>query len=322
MKKISVVIPVFNAEKWIDRLLKSLKRQTVFEDLEIVFINDGSEDNSLSILKDFSKTHDNVMIINQKNGGVSVARNNGIKKSTSKYIAFIDADDYIDDDYFETYLNFINKDYDLIISGYIAEYSSGHTVKKQYETEVIDNNEEMMKLFLLGKIDPNCWNKLYKKEIISKIQFDKTMNYGEDKELLYNYLKSCRKISVVSDAKYHYIINEDSAMRKQYNRKSFKTLDKSEERIQKIKEEYPNLIEYAFSSNIDVKCRIMCSLVEFKLERKHKEIFKKIKKDIISYSIFKKKKYSTKKHFLAFLAIRISPRLYLFLKKNIKLQYK
>ncbi len=321
-KKISVIIPVYNAENKFQKLLNSLKNQTIFNNLEIIFVNDGSSDNSLSILQAYWKKYDNVKIINKENGGVSSARNLGIENSTSDYITFIDADDYIDDDYFEMFQNSINKKAELIVIGFITEYSSGYKIVKNYLPETIDNKEKMMKLFLLGKLDPNCWNKLYKRNIINKIRFDETMAYGEDKEMIFNYLRKCNVIEIISGSKYHYIINDDSVMRKQYNRKNFNTIDKSEKKIELMKEEYPNLVEYAISSDIDVKCRILCDIEEFKLKTKHKNIYKKVKNDIKKYSILKKKKYSTKKHFLAFLAIKMSPKLYLFLKKNMKLQYK
>ena len=322
MKIISVIIPIYNAENWIEKLIESLENQTVFDELEIIFVNDGSTDNSCEVLEKYCKKNQNMKLINKKNGGVSSARNEGIKNSTCKYIAFVDADDYLDDDYFELYKVAIKGDYDLITSGYIAEYSSGKIVKNCIKNESAVNAEEGIKSFLLGNLDPNCWNKLYKKEIIEKILFNEKLKYGEDKDLLFKYLFKVKKIYRCDHAKYHYIINDQSAIRNQKNRKAFDVIKQSEEIIDKISREYPNLKEYAVSSCIDAKCRVLCTIIEFKLKKEFLELYKYLKKEIKKYSICKKKKYSTKKHFYAFLAVRISPRLYIFLKKNMKMQYK
>ena len=321
MKNISVIIPVYNAEKWIDRLWNSLKNQTVFSKLEIIFVNDGSTDNSRNILEKIAEEYKNVVIVNKKNAGVSAARNTGIDNATNEYISFIDADDYIDDDYFESYQNILDKDFDMIESGYITEYDIGKMYKKSVNYVEVNNRSEMFKLFALGKIDPNCWNKLYKKEILKQVRFDEQLTCGEDKELIFNYLKYANRIYGNSVEKYHYYIHSASAMRKKFNKKEINVIDRMEQRLEYIKENYADVANDLESSIIDTKCRILCDLIEFKEKDKYKDEYNKMKKSINKYSFYKKYKYSTKKHFLAFVAIRINPKLYLFLKKNMKLQY-
>lgn len=320
MSEISVIIPVYNAEKWLNRLIKSLKSQTIFKKLDIIFVNDGSTDSSLDILNSINEP--NIRIITQKNSGVSCARNTGIKNAKSEYIAFIDADDYIDNDFFETYLKQINNNYDLIITGYIAEFEDGSTNYKKHQEKKLDNKKEMIEQYLDGKIDPNCWNKLFKKKYLLNSLFDENMAYGEDKDMLFRYIIQCNTVYFNNYVKYHYYINNLSAMRRKFNPKTLDTLKKSEERLEYIKNNYPELYENAYSADIDTKCRVLCGLYSFNQNKKYKKLCKELKQSIKKCSIKRKKTNSTKKHFYAFLAVRINPRLYIFLKKNMKMQYK
>ena len=320
MYKISVVIPIYNSEKWLDRLISTIKNQSCFENLEVIFVNDGSTDNSLKILNSY--TEKNFVVINKENEGVSAARNDGIKRATCKYIAFIDSDDLIDDDYFEMFLQEMELDYDLFLSGYIAEFENGKNNIKKYESHELVGTENILKDFLLGKIDPNCWNKLFKKEILENNLFDCNMALGEDKDMLFRYLNNCDRIFFNDYSKYHYIINNESVMRKGFNEKSIETIEKSEQRVKLIEKNYPSILDYATSCDIDTKCRVLCGIYKFKQYKKYKELCIKLKKNIRKYSVIKKKKYSNKKHFLAFLLVRISPRLYVFFKENMKMQYK
>ena len=320
--KISVIIPVYNAEQWLGRLCSSLEKQTVFNDLEIIFINDGSYDKSLLILNEFSNKYDNINIIDKDNTGVSDSRNRGIDKAKSKYIAFLDADDYIDEDFFESYYEYMEKDYDLITRGYIAEYSDGKRIEKVNEYKIIDSKENIMKSFLLGEIDPNCWNKLYKSEIIKRIKFDLNLKYGEDRDLLFRYIRNIKYLCIINKGGYHYLINIQSAMRNQNKRTDFSSITKVEERKKIIQSDFPNLIDYAYSNEIDAKCRIISNMLEFNLVDKNIELYNSLKRDVSKYSIIKKYKYSSKKHFFAFVLIKISPKLYTLIKNRMKFQYK
>ncbi len=322
MKKISAVIPVYNAENKIDRLLDSLNRQELFDKVEIIFVNDGSTDNSLQKINSFSKNKDNIIIINQSNSGVSNARNKGIASASGKYITFIDADDYLDDDCFKTYLELINLKYDLFINGYFTEKDNKIINIKKNKKTIMKGNEKIIKQFLLGTIDPNCWNKIFKTSILKKAKFDENLSFGEDKDLLFRYLKYCKNVYISDFVKYHYILFDNSLMRKCFNEKELLTVNKSEERVNTIRLLYPNLVDYAKSSDIDTKCRVLCNIYNFNQQNNYNDICKELKKDIRKYSFLKKKKFSTKKHFLGFVLTKISPKLYLFFKKNLKFQYK
>ena len=115
-KKISVVVPVYNVEDYIENNIKSLLNQT-YKNFEIIYIDDGSTDNSLNILNMFKKIDSRIKVIHQENSGVSHSRNVGIEYSNGEYITFIDADDFVDNDYLEYLLNLISKNHsDMAIS--------------------------------------------------------------------------------------------------------------------------------------------------------------------------------------------------------------
>lgn len=215
MYKITVVIPVYNCDKYLRRAIDSVLKQNS-NDYELILINDGSTDNSLNICLDYSK-NDNVKVIDITNSGVSKARNLGIKKASGEYIIFLDADDYFNDDYFKK-LKRIFKDgnFDIIINNYFNEYSNRTkkviaTTKDKYYDLKKDKN------IFLNLIDNatinNLGNKVYKLDYIKKynLYFDENIDFGED--LLFNlkYINKCENLYLSSFYNYNYV---------QYNSKS------------------------------------------------------------------------------------------------------
>ena len=150
--KVSIIIPVYNAEKFIEKGIKSILEQT-YKNIEIILINDGSADNSLKIIKKYEKKFpDIIKVYNQKNMGVGKTRNKGIEVSNGDYITFIDADDYIDSDFIETLMNKIS-DNDIIVSGYrqVDEMDKTNFIQRLKEDEWSKFRQVTM------------WAKLYRK---------------------------------------------------------------------------------------------------------------------------------------------------------------
>lgn len=158
--KLTIIIPTYNCGKYIARLLECLDKQLT-SDVEIIVVNDGSTDNTLEILNDFR----NIKVIDKPNGGVSSARNVGIENSTGEYIAFIDADDMVTEDYIKKILDKIEEDYDYF---YISWKFTGNQ-----DREIIIDEEP---------IYWNCcvWNTVYKRKIIGGIRFNESMHFAED----------------------------------------------------------------------------------------------------------------------------------------------
>ena len=213
---ISVIVPVYNQEKYLKSCLESIINQT-YSNLEIIVVNDGSTDSTLDILNEYASKDSRIIVLNKENGGVSAARNTGIRKSTGEYIAFVDSDDWIHPQMYE-YLYFLIKEYNADISS----CSFGNRIEKsiidynQYDfITVFEKNEYLYKYFKLECQDTEYypWNKLYRRELIDNNQFPVGIACGED--VFGTYKSVARAYSIVKSSKklYYYRENADSVSR-------------------------------------------------------------------------------------------------------------
>ena len=205
---ISVIIPVYNVEKYINRCVNSIINQT-YTNLEIILVDDGSSDESPTLCDALASSDSRVKVIHKKNEGVSKARNTGIENATGKYIAFIDGDDYIDETYFEI-LEANIKENELICSNYIKEQVLGN--KLIDNTNMVYSKDEYIELIMNDKAMGTCWGKLFIKEKINHICFDVNTNYMEDTLFLIQYLHEANIDKIKHfNTNYHYnCLNENS----------------------------------------------------------------------------------------------------------------
>lgn len=202
MKKVSVIIPVYNVENYLRKCLNSLVNQTL-KDIEIIVVNDGTLDNSQEIIDEYVKKYPKkVVSIIQENGGQGAARNTGLLHAKGEYIGYVDSDDYVEENmYEELYKKAKEEDSDIVICG-------NNVVKENYE---FLSKEDVDKEFLLEKMA--VWNKIYKKNIIvdNKIQFRSKVWY-EDLDFTMKVYFSSKKISYVDKPLYNYLLREGSTM--------------------------------------------------------------------------------------------------------------
>lgn len=227
MKKVSIIIPVYNAEKYLDNCLNSVVNQTL-SSIEIIIVNDGSNDASLSICEKYAIRDNRINIINKKNEGVSIARNTGIEFATGEYIMFVDSDDWIDLNMCEVMVNeIISKDADIVFCNHIKEYND-KSKREEFDSkrEFIGNNAVKSDIILplIEEDDGDIhhkrasfrspWGKLFKRSIImnNNIRFNKNLIIGEDFIFDLEYLKYCSRVSMDERNLYHYRINEDSVL--------------------------------------------------------------------------------------------------------------
>lgn len=213
MDKISVVVPVYNVEKFLDQCLGSLVKQT-YQNLEILIIDDGSTDGSDVIYKKYAIKDNRIKIIKQKNAGVSAARNTGIKYATGDWVHFIDSDDYIDVDYYEKMIaaagNYLP---DILAGGVISQNSNLYNI--QYKTKcVLCSPTEK---FLQTNALKNCvvWRYLFRRDFLvkNKLVFPVGRIY-EDMLFVPNAIILANYIITVPGANYHYVFNENSILHK------------------------------------------------------------------------------------------------------------
>lgn len=202
MKKVSVIIPVYNVENYLRKCLNSLVNQTL-KDIEIIVVNDGTLDNSQEIIDEYVKKYPKkVVSVIQENGGQGAARNTGLLHAKGEYIGYVDSDDYVEENmYEELYKKAKEEDSDIVICG-------NNVVKENYE---FLSKEDVDKEFLLGKMA--VWNKIYKKNIIvdNKIQFRSKVWY-EDLDFTMKVFFSSKKISYIDKPLYNYLLREGSTM--------------------------------------------------------------------------------------------------------------
>lgn len=209
---ISVIIPAYNIENYIERCVKTVCEQT-YENLEIIVIDDGSTDQTGKIIDRLAENDSRIISIHKENAGVSAARNTGLDIAKGEYIGFVDGDDLIEKDMYEILVsNAIKYEADISHCGYQMVFPN--RVDYYYntkETIIQDNYQGVYDLIKADKVEPGLCNKLYKKEIIGDSRLEEEIRINED--LLFNYIlfKKARK-SVVEDLpKYHYMVRENSA---------------------------------------------------------------------------------------------------------------
>lgn len=208
---ISIGLPCYNVEKYIDRCISSLLNQT-YKNTEIILIDDGSEDSTGFILDKYAKTNDNIRVIHQTNSGVSSSRNVFLNHANGDYIYFVDPDDYIAENLIEkVYRYSIDNQCDLVLFGRYNVYPNGSITENIpiAQTGIINKNE-IMRLLLADKIQSHLWQKFYKKELWENIRFSTDRVYGEDIAVLHRVFENANRIGNIPLPLYYYQINENS----------------------------------------------------------------------------------------------------------------
>ena len=268
MPKVSVIVPIYNVEKYLEKCINSLLSQTL-EDIQIILVNDGSKDNSGNIAKECEKNNKNrIIYVEKENGGLSDARNYGLKYATGDFIAFLDSDDYIEKNaYEEMYNKAIEENADYVECDFIWEFPNKIRVDKQYPYK---NKKEM-----LSFVRVVAWNKLIKRQLITdnNLEFPKGLRY-EDVEFTYKLIPFINKFAYVDKPFIHYVQREGSIANVQNERTAeiFTVLDNVIEFYKKnnIYEEYRDELEYNYAryllcSSLKRMCKIKDKTIREKL---------------------------------------------------------
>ena len=207
---ISIIIPVYKVEKYLEKCIQSLINQT-YENLQIILVDDGSPDNCGKICDEYAKKDHRIEVIHKSNGGLSDARNKGLEIAKGEYIGFVDSDDYIEADMYEVLYNLL-KQYNADVS--ICNFytvSQGKISIKNADNGINEYNRiEILKEILLDKnIQSYAWNNLYKKELFDEIKYPIGKKY-EDIGTTFYLLEKCNKVVVTGKSEYYYINRQDS----------------------------------------------------------------------------------------------------------------
>ena len=204
MPKVSIIVPVYNTSKYLNKCIDSLINQTE-EDIEILLINDGSTDESESIIKEYDDKR--IVYIKKKNTGIGKTRNLGIDKAKGEYVMFIDSDDYIDYDCVEKLYNYaIETKSDFVVTDFKKDINGTYekVIIPDFESSKLIDNPSILNAINLGP----C-NKIYKKSILKGVRFDEKYKY-EDVPFVIKALKNASKISKLNESLSYYVIHEKS----------------------------------------------------------------------------------------------------------------
>ena len=292
MKKVSVIIPVYNCEKTIRRTLESITKQT-YNEYEVIIVNDGSKDNSYQIISDYIKNDNRFKLVDQKNSGVSNARNKALSLITGDYICFIDGDDWISPDYFEN-ITIDLDNHDMVFYSYIM-------VGKEDKIKSCDDtiNNSSKKDFFEGLhnasiFSPMC-SKVFSKRIIKDIRFNEKMTKSEDADFTFQCFKNTDNYIYKNKAFYYYDINAGN-LGFNYKNNKFKSKIYVYEKYEKFYEE--NNWNKKFVNNFYAKTYIL-DLVNHNIENGYsRKKYEKYKKELNDTKQFDKKNVSRKYYYV------------------------
>lgn len=212
MTKISVIVPIYNAEQYLETCLKSIIAQS-FINLEIILVDDGSTDQSLKICTTYADRDSRITVVHTSNHGVSSARNTGISWASGTYVSFVDADDSLEADMYSKLLTVIEDiSCDMVSCGFAVFPRHNQKRGGDIQLKVFQNNTDILNDFLTRQTGGmGVWNKLFKRSLIGDIRFDTSLKHNEDKLFLFEIYKQCHSYSHITYEGYRYYNREGSA---------------------------------------------------------------------------------------------------------------
>lgn len=322
MYDLSVIIPVYNAGRYLNETLRAVVMQTIFDKIELIIVNDGSDDNSMDICEKYADAYSNIVVIDQKNAGVSAARNAGIKAATGAYITFLDADDYVETNLYERMLKLTQKhSADVAIVNFLKVHPDGEA--KQYrnaeDVRQWTDPKAIMQAFFSGVIGNQVVDKIFSRDVIAEIQFPIGYKIGEDMFFVYRAIRNARKIIYDTEiCGYHYIVRQDSAMTGQFTEKFFDPVKLSEMMCDDYVDD-KEVFAYAKAHLIHEICKSLEYTYRHGAENTYSLNVANMRKTLNGYSITYAKKHLIRRQFYGFVLMRISPRLYLLIHKIMQI---
>ena len=309
---ISVVIPCYNVEKFLDDCFAVIKAQT-YKNIEVIFVNDGSKDNTLSKIKTFCETDKRYKYVDQKNRGASGARNAGVEAANGKYVYFMDSDDLIHPEILRVlYKNIFATKSDCSVCGLkvVNEHLSVDKMRKRIKkdkTIELNDPEEFMAQYLSTQIlNLSPCNKLYKMEILKKLEnfpnvFDEEIKMSEDVLFNVKYLSLCKKICFTKTNMYFYRQRKNSIMHSSFKENSFTIFKAVDECIEICEKSFPKAVRYAQTFK-GVACIVLLDRIlksDYSNYEKINQLYKDLKGSV-KYAMWAKLNPWYRKYFMFF----------------------
>lgn len=299
-KLVSIIVPVYNVEKYLRRCVESIIDQTYYN-LEIILVDDGSTDKSGVFCDKYARKDSRVIVHHQENQGVSVARNKGIELATGDWIMFVDGDDWLAKDTFEKITHRIDESVDVCLFTYAKVYSQrkdiiGYKGKKNKlsKEDFIIFQKWIFNQYLFKEdyAISSPWCKVYRKEFIKKynIQFDKEIKIGEDKLFNLKVFEYAEKGMYIDECFYNYRINEASRINR-YSPNTVKNIETMLEAMQNFLDKYEKNKEFDEVYNIRISMSMMYYVLLDLCNSNNKKSYQERKRDF--FQIVQKKRYAT-----------------------------
>ena len=244
--RLSVIVPVYNVEKYLPQCLDSLIHQTLKE-IEIILVNDGSTDNSEAICQDYAEKDNRIIVYSKTNGGLSDARNYGLRHASSKVVGFVDSDDYIDLDMFQVLLELKEKsNAEIAVGGVKMATNEGEVyMVRAVETEAVYNCHDALEELLKSKrITNSVCNKIFDISLFAQIEFPVGKLY-EDEYVTYKLFDRAETIAMTKQAFYYYRSSPNSITHKAFSEREFDRIYASQIKVDFIQQNYPDLLPYS-----------------------------------------------------------------------------
>ena len=318
MEKVSVIVPVYNVEKYLKYSIGGILKQS-YKNLEIILVNDGSEDNSLAICEEYSKKDNRIKIISVENGGQGRARNIGLKHSTSDWILFLDADDYYDNNAVEYLVELAERyDSDLVVTPLrvVRDHTQDRNVySNKDEKIVILNKERLIEEMYYGRLlGATPCGKLYRREILEKWPFPDQL--FEDLAIAYKHLMDAKKVVVSNQYYYNYYQRIGSTTKSKYTSKLEDFYRAIEKNYRYLEEDFPDNRELSIALRTRMFTggfQVVNSMIESAMSTEVKAKSLEYRRDLLMVIVNSK---ITKNHKIKHILFSISPKLYAFVLKK------
>lgn len=275
MKKLSIIIAIYNVEDYLIKCLDSLFNQTIKEGYEIICVNDSSTDKSRDIILEYVKKDKRFKLLDKENGGLSDARNFGLKHIDSKYVSFIDGDDFVSKDYVEKAINKMETDdLDMLVFGYDQYYLTTNT-KEKINLRMKDGIYNLKENKEILAYTPNAaWNKVYKTSLFKENDIEYPFGYRhQDLGTTPKLLLKSNRVGYLNESLYYYLIDRPNNITAQIDKKLYHIIDMSKEvmdyyKKESIFDEYVNELEYLVKRNFVQSLRKSMKLSDKKFVNK------------------------------------------------------
>ncbi len=297
MPLISIIVPVFNVETYVERCIESLISQS-YRNIEIIIVDDGSTDNSGKICDKYRERDSRVKVIHKPNGGLADARNTGLDKAKGGYIAFVDSDDWVAADYInEMYKVLVLNDSDIAVCKFQRVSQNRVMSHKSNEIQKVYIREEAVKQLLYQKISTSVWGKLYKNDLWNGVRFPVQRLY-EDVEPSYFIFNKCKKVVCINRILYFYYLRNNSIVNQKFSIRKMDYVENCKNLLKAVKVDYPQFESAAISRLMWAEIHV---LVHMDVPRKYLDEYRMLMCDIKQYRgiVIKDRENKLKTRFVA-----------------------